>query len=403
MTVATYFSDQDDLRSLIFEEIGVAKINVNVAVAWFTDVRLFDALLAAARRGVKVNLIITNSDINHNSRNDYNQLVAAGGYFATFGSDKQLMHMKFCVLDGGTVISGSANWTYSAFDKHREEITIVKGSPARAQQFNEQFESIRTLLNTTFASPQAASAGQTFDPQQQGIMDIDGLERIALNVSRGLLGLQVELATLEKNELERLFDLFNRRFILELHPLQLKILELKNRLYAKLKKQGYRNEAYEKFREEQEHRQRILDEEKAKDIPDLSEEDTRSIKKLYRQAVRLCHEDSPDCIYSDKQLAGEIFSELTEAYKSNNLDRVREILELLQSGKTPDLLKADNLEELRRIVAELEAKLTLLQRTIGELQSHEAYELVMAEDTWPHYFKAQKINLYNEYQSLLKQ
>jgi HKD family nuclease len=402
MTLATYFSDQHDLRSLIFKEIGRARIEVNVAVAWFTDAQLFNALLAAAGRGVKVNLILTNSDINHNSRNDYGRLVTAGGYFATFGSDKQLMHMKFCVIDGKTVISGSANWTYSAFDKHREEITIVQDSPARARQFNEQFDNIRSLLSAA-ASQQAASAGQAFDPQQQGIMDREGIERIALTVSRGLLGLQVELATVEKNELERQFDLFNRRFILELHPLQLKILELKNKLYAKLKKQGYRNEAYEKFREEQEHRQRILDEEKEKDIPDLSEEDTRSIKKLYRQAVRLCHEDSPDCIYSDKQLAGEVFSELTEAYKSNNLDRVREILELLKSGQTPDLLKADNLEELRRIVAELEAKLTLLQLAIGELQSHEAYELVMAEHTWAHYFKAQKINLYNEYQSLLKQ
>jgi hypothetical protein len=253
------------------------------------------------------------------------------------------------------------------------------------------------------ASQQAASTSQAFAPQQQGIMDREGMERIALTVSRGLLGLQVELATVEKNELERQFDLFNRRFILELHPLQLKILALKNKLYAKLKKQGYRNEAYEKFKEEQEYRQRILDEEKEKDIPDLSEEDAKSIKKLYRKAVRLCHEDSPDCIYTDKRLAGEVFSELTDAYKSNNLDRVREILESLENGQSPNLTQVDNLEELRRIVADLEAKLALLQRGIGELRSHEAYKLVMAEDTWAHYFKAQKINLYNEYQSLLKQ
>lgn len=402
MTLSTYFSDRNDLRSLISKEIARAEIEVNVAVAWFTDVQLFNALLAAAGRGVQVNLIVTNSDINHNSMNDYAQLVSAGGYFATFGSDKQLMHMKFCVIDGITVISGSANWTYSAFDKHREEITIVQDSQERAQQFNEQFNNIKSLLSAA-AYSKATSSSQTFASQQQGLMDREDMEEIALTVSRGLLGLQIELATIEKNELERLFDLFNRRFILELHPLQLKILELKNKLYAKLKTQGYRNEAYEKFREEHEYRQRVLDEEIKRDIPDLSEEDAKTIKKLYRKAVRLCHEDSPDCIYTDKRIAGEVFNELTEAYKINNLTRVREILESLEKGLHLHLKLKDNLENLRRIVADLEAKLALLQHSIDELRSHEAYELVMAEDTWTHYFKAQKISLYNEYQSLLKQ
>ena len=44
-TINTYFSQKDNLQKVILEHLDGAKVSVNVAVAWFTDVKLFNKLL----------------------------------------------------------------------------------------------------------------------------------------------------------------------------------------------------------------------------------------------------------------------------------------------------------------------------------------------------------------------
>lgn len=63
----------------------------------------------------------------------------------------------------------------------------------------------------------------------------------------------------------------------------------------------------------------------------LSEQDREEIKKIYRQAGRLCH---PDVVEeSKKQQAKEIFQLLSMEYKNGNMTAVKKILESLQSGE----------------------------------------------------------------------
>ena len=53
-------SQKDNLQKVILEHLDTAKISVSVAVAWFTDVKLFKKLLQLQENGIKVELIITN-------------------------------------------------------------------------------------------------------------------------------------------------------------------------------------------------------------------------------------------------------------------------------------------------------------------------------------------------------
>ncbi|MCB0517269.1 MAG: hypothetical protein KDD49_14500, partial [Bacteroidetes bacterium] len=62
MEIKTYFKNQ---KEIIISELNEAKASVKVAVAWFTNFDLFNALKNCISRKVKVELIIVNDEINN--------------------------------------------------------------------------------------------------------------------------------------------------------------------------------------------------------------------------------------------------------------------------------------------------------------------------------------------------
>jgi phosphatidylserine/phosphatidylglycerophosphate/cardiolipin synthase-like enzyme len=142
MNIDSYFTKQIDVRAIILEHLDNATKRVSVAVAWFTETNLFDKLLELQSRGVTVEVIITNHDFN---RLDYALIEQNGGFFAEIGNDDQLMHMKFCIIDYDTIISGSANWSNRAFTVNNEEVTIVSGNQQRTNDFLEEFDRLKEL------------------------------------------------------------------------------------------------------------------------------------------------------------------------------------------------------------------------------------------------------------------
>ena len=50
------------------------------------------------------------------------------------------MHAKTVIIDDKTIITGSANWTYSAFKYNDENILILQNVPNEAQFLKKEFE-----------------------------------------------------------------------------------------------------------------------------------------------------------------------------------------------------------------------------------------------------------------------
>lgn len=142
MNIESYFTKQIDVRKIILGHLDNATKKVFVAVAWFTDTILFNKLLELQDKGVIVEVIITNHEFN---RLAYTSIEKNGGFFAEIGSDDQLMHMKFCIIDYDTVISGSANWSNRAFTVNNEEVTIVTGNQQRTNDFVDEFDRLKEL------------------------------------------------------------------------------------------------------------------------------------------------------------------------------------------------------------------------------------------------------------------
>ena len=114
MNTQAYF---DNIQEQIITELNSARDSVVIAVAWFTDEKLFETLCRLADKGIKIELLMVNDQINQTSGIKYNRLEEKGSKVWMIGSNDSrdnIMHNKFCIIDQSTIISGSYNWTKRA-------------------------------------------------------------------------------------------------------------------------------------------------------------------------------------------------------------------------------------------------------------------------------------------------
>ncbi|MDD4735813.1 MAG: phospholipase D-like domain-containing protein [Kiritimatiellae bacterium] len=106
--------------------------------------QLLDALIAAAKRGVDVEVLMDLSDYNH-TLNEVNQ--GAKDYLQTNGvavfddSLTQTTHAKVVLVDDAVVI-GSANWGYDALER-RNETCVLINNPSATQTFADYYDQVK--------------------------------------------------------------------------------------------------------------------------------------------------------------------------------------------------------------------------------------------------------------------
>lgn len=114
----------ENIQRDILHHLDQAQFTIWVSVAWFTDRVLFEKLKEKAAQGVNVQVIINNDSINRQTGFDFES------HFEThringFGTyQDNILHEKFCVIDLGTTINGSYNWTNRAMH-NQENINII--------------------------------------------------------------------------------------------------------------------------------------------------------------------------------------------------------------------------------------------------------------------------------------
>ena len=126
----------DNIAKRIEEQINLAEDKIFIAVAWFTNKNLFQALCKKASEGVKVKLVISNNEINRNSTINHSDI--------QIGKSKLYWietHNKFCIIDDYVVITGSYNWSYKA-ESNLENIIICSGDNDLVKQFKKELKRI---------------------------------------------------------------------------------------------------------------------------------------------------------------------------------------------------------------------------------------------------------------------
>jgi phosphatidylserine/phosphatidylglycerophosphate/cardiolipin synthase-like enzyme len=149
-----YFSPEDNIRAIMQELIAQDHATISLAVFAFTDPALAQALIAAHKRGVRVEVITDPASLR--DRNNKIGLLSTEGvsvfvYNAQGGNKgrSSTMHHKFLVLSGAShrtpsVVTGSFNFTRSACDSNQENIVIVT-DPSVVERFDTQFNKIKQL------------------------------------------------------------------------------------------------------------------------------------------------------------------------------------------------------------------------------------------------------------------
>jgi len=152
--VTVHFSPRGGTRAAIIDCIDQASASVKVAMYSFTDSLLADALARAQQRGVTVEVVLDSGQ--QTARGGQAKRLSDAGVPVRFDTRSGLLHHKFAVVDGETVITGSHNWTESAEVRNAENIVVMRDS---------------RLADTFAATFAALNSGQsiTTDNQQGGM------------------------------------------------------------------------------------------------------------------------------------------------------------------------------------------------------------------------------------------
>lgn len=132
-------------------------------------------------------------------------------------------------------------------------------------------------------------------------------------------------------------------------------------------------------------------------MPKLDVETEHELKSLYRKACGLCH---PDKVPEErKEAAHRVFVDLQEAYKGNDLVRVREIHESLATGGLPGTRSTtlSEAEALKAAIAEMEYAISRLVAELKTLQNSDGVRLVdnagATESDWQIFLEQQRETL----------
>lgn len=135
----------DNIEQRILKEIKEAHYAIFVSVAWFTNKKLFQALLEKAKNNCYVSIIIQLDEINSQCGIDYSQIQVGRSECFMISKEAELLHDKFCVIDFRKVITGSYNWTYKA--AHNSENILILNDPSVATQYITRFEQQKAKYN----------------------------------------------------------------------------------------------------------------------------------------------------------------------------------------------------------------------------------------------------------------
>jgi cardiolipin synthase A/B len=114
----------DGIRAAALAAIAVARDTIDIEMFVLSDQLVLDQLAAAARRGVRLRVLL--DPTQPQNADTLARLRAAGAtvrFYAQAGDE--LLHAKLGIFDGSTVLFGSCNWSRSGFTRNHELDLLV--------------------------------------------------------------------------------------------------------------------------------------------------------------------------------------------------------------------------------------------------------------------------------------
>jgi phosphatidylserine/phosphatidylglycerophosphate/cardiolipin synthase-like enzyme len=159
------FSRSNDCQAVILQEIEAVTQStqpgrsIDLLMYSFTDRDIASAVIAAAKAGVSVSVIMDASEAGERgsvypilSSALGNAVILTHGLPYREGSGFGIMHEKMAILNGTTVIIGSYNWTVAAHRENWENLMVIT-SPGLAAVCQAEFAKVLAYAQANPTGP----------------------------------------------------------------------------------------------------------------------------------------------------------------------------------------------------------------------------------------------------------
>lgn len=136
--IQIYFSpNKYVINTVILPEIEKAQEYIYLSMFLITNNKIVQSLIDAHNRGVEIKLIVD----AHHALQPYSkhQQLRNAGIKVKVENWAGKMHAKTVLIDDHTIISGSANWTYSAFKHNDENLLVFKNVSEEVNFLKKEF------------------------------------------------------------------------------------------------------------------------------------------------------------------------------------------------------------------------------------------------------------------------
>jgi hypothetical protein len=456
MKIQPYF---EKIHKEIEARLLETKSSIRLAVAWFTDERLFKIICDKAKDGIKVELLIANQEINHESSIKFSNLTENGGKIYWIGKGynyEKLMHNKACIIDNSILITGSYNWTRKAKSNH-ENILVIEDEENLILDFNQEFDKIinkyfnkenrqvdwekivirlETLLNAIKLEDEEDVSYQVKkikDLIPKDIIDnkVNELSKIihhcqkksysnaialilnytkehkqliiyndpeipALKLEVRVLEYQVSCLEDEKTEIEKQINHYKIEYNLNLGEIIKEILFLKRKLAQhEFEKDKEKLNEFEEAKKDFEDFNNAFQDNLKEPKPQNLDEE--QLKELKQNYRKATKFCHPDKVTEEqKEQAQKLFNDLKEAYDNNDLQKVNSILKNLEKG----IFKSQGetiteKDKLKLIKESLKIKEKGLIKELTKINKSLTYREIEKISDWDNYFENLKLDFCN--------
>ena len=125
----------------VLNAINNAKVSILVAMAWFTNEKIKEALQQKRMEGLRIEIVIFKDGVNGAHGVDLSEFDCV----EIRGTRGGIMHNKFCVIDNQRVLTGSYNWTTNAESRNDENVLLTSDNDMTTK-YSIEFRRLKPLI-----------------------------------------------------------------------------------------------------------------------------------------------------------------------------------------------------------------------------------------------------------------
>lgn len=445
MIQTTHYNEE--IRPVLIKVLTDAVKKIHLAIGWINDTGLEGLLQKKAIEGLEISLIVIKDQDQELKSGALKELSKKGVRVIALDNThrEQLIDHRFGVIDDSVVLNGNYTWGHKNAPEETY-LSITKEVPTLASGFEVEFEYLAILNQLSkdepkFPNPiipllkrmeivktflkigdteylhlhykklenytedknvaiiyehlenksyeEALSLIKAFTLSHQSLRAC--LEPPIDNLQREIKLLEEEITSLsnEYNETQKKLHKFSKMHTDYLGALLKELLyqtKIKASIEAKLEEENEeKQEQYEEAKNDHEEYTKSYEVAKKQKLKTLTKAEQKELKKLYRKTSLKCH---PDRVVDElHDQAEELFLQLNEAYKANDLERLREISQQLQPGIM--VAKSEGITELKKLDSTHKSLLQKLQgweENLKQLQQNPSYITIQNIEDWDVYF-----------------